>query len=189
MAFNINEFIGYGLKLGGARSTLFDVVLSLPPGIPGVDPSAMQKFRFTCKATAAPASRVASIDVGYFGRITKVAGDRTFDDWDVTVVNDEDFLVRDTFEAWHNAINTIVSNRKLLPGNTYASRGTITQFGKGGNIIKQYDIYDLFPTVVEPMALSWDNQNQIQEFGVTFAYNYWIPVVRSNPTNINPVAI
>ena len=189
MAFNIKEFIGQGLRLGGARPTLFDVVLTMPPAIPGVGPEGESKFRFTCRATSAPASSIASVDVGYFGRYTKVAGDRTFADWDVTVINDEDFVVRDMFEAWHNAINTIVSNRKIVGGNSYTSTGIITQYGKQGNIIKQYQIFDLFPTTVSDMALSWDTQNQIQEFGVTFAYNYWVPVVRANATTINPVAV
>lgn len=189
MAFNINEFIGNGLKLGGARPTLFDVVLTMPPAVPGVGPDGQNKFRFTCSATTAPASSVASIDTHYFGRILKVAGDRTFTDWDVTVMNDEDFVVRDMFEAWHNAINTIVSNRKIVPGNSYASTGIITQYGKSGNRIKQYQIFDLFPTNVGDLALDWSSQNQIQEFRVTFAYNYWVPVVISNATNINPEAV
>lgn len=189
MAFNINEFIGNGLRLGGARPTLFDVILTVPAAIPGVGPEGESKFRFTCKATSAPASSISPINVGFFGRVLKVAGDRDFQDWSVTVMNDEDFVVRDMFEAWHNAINTIVSNRKIVQGNSYATSGLITQYGKTGNVIKQYQIFDLFPTNIGDMTLNWDNQNQIQEFNVTFAYNYWLPIVRANATNINPEAV
>lgn len=186
MAFNINEFTKNGLNLGGARPTLFDVTLTIPTNIQGIDLNGVRKFRFTCKATSAPASSIAPIDVGYFGRVVKVAGDRTFSDWNVNVINDEDFVVRDTFEAWHNAINTIVSNRKTVSGNAYTGTGVITQYSKNGDVIKQYEIFDMFPTNVSDMTLSWEAQNQIQEFGVTFAYNYWIPVIRANGTSINP---
>lgn len=186
MAFNINEFTKNGLNLGGARPTLFDVTLTIPNTITGIDLNGVKKFRFSCKATSAPASTIAPIDVGYFGRVVKVAGDRTFQDWNVTVINDEDFSVRDTFEAWHNAINTIVSNIKTVGGNAYTGTGIITQYSKNGNIIKEYEIFDMFPTNLSDMTLSWDAQNQIQEFGVTFAYNYWVPIVRANNTNIDP---
>ena len=186
MAFNINEFTKNGLNLGGARPTLFDVTLTIPNTITGIDLNGIKKFKFTCKATAAPASTIAPIDVGYFGRVVKVAGDRTFQDWNVTVINDEDFSVRDTFEAWHNNINTLVSNIKTVEGNAYTGTGTITQYSKNGDIIKEYEIFDLFPTNLSDMTLNWDSQNQIQEFGVTFAYNYWVPIVRANNTTIDP---
>ena len=176
MAFNIQEFTKNGLNLGGARPTLFDVTLTFPENIAGLDLNGIKKFRFTCKATAAPASSIASIDVGYFGRTIKVAGDRTFQDWNVTVINDEDFSVRDTFEAWHNAINTIVSNVKTVEGNAYTGTGIITQYGKNSTVIKEYEIRECFPVNISDMTLSWDAQNQIQEFGVTFAYNYFIPI-------------
>lgn len=192
MAFNINEFTKRGLELGGARPTLFSVVLTIPSNITaiigGISRDAEEKFTFTCKATAAPASSISAIDVNYFGRTIKVAGDRTFQDWNVTVINDEDFLVRDTFEAWHNAINTIVSNKKLVVGNSYTGTGLITQFDKNGQPIKAYNIVEAFPTNISDMALSWDSQNTIQEFGVTFAYNYFEPVVIASEATINTEA-
>lgn len=187
MAFNIQEFTKNGLNLGGARPTLFDVELAFPTGsIQGLDQNGIKKFKFTCKATAAPASAIASIDVGYFGRTIKVAGDRTFQDWNVTVINDEDFSVRDVFEAWHNNINTLVSNIKTVEGNAYTGTGTITQYSKNGpkTPIKKYEIRECFPVNISDMTLSWDAQNQIQEFGVTFAYNYFIPLVLRNASII-----
>lgn len=189
MPFNINEFIGNGLQLGGARPTLFEVNVSLPSALTGVNrQSSENKFRFTCRATSIPASTVASVDVPYFGRQIKLAGDRTFADWNVTVMNDEDYLIRDTMEAWHNSINTIISNNKTIPGQNYQGSALITQYGKSGNVIKQYDFFDIFPIQVDEMGVDWESTNQIQTFGVTFAYNYWLPVVRANGTNINPTA-
>jgi hypothetical protein len=97
MAFNINDFRTNGLEFGGARPTLFQVQITPPvTGINTTDVSL--KLTLTCQATTIPASTVGSIDIGYFGRKIKLAGDRTFDDWSVTILNDEDFLVRDLFE-------------------------------------------------------------------------------------------
>ena len=93
---------------GGARPNLFEVELTtLPDQVEGWD---ADNFRFLCKAAALPASNIASIDVPFRGRIFKVAGDRTFDTWTVTVINDEDFRLRNAFEAWMETISKLDNN-------------------------------------------------------------------------------
>ena len=177
MAFNINDFRTNGLEFGGARPTLFQVQITPPvTGINTTDVSL--KLTLTCQATTIPASTVGSIDIGYFGRKIKLAGDRTFDDWSVTILNDEDFLVRDKFEKWLSDIDQQVQNVKTYAGNNYksATDTIVTQFDKNGNIIKQYGFVGMFPLNVSPMDLSWDSVNTIQSFGVTFAYDYWYPI-------------
>jgi hypothetical protein len=185
MAFNINEFISNGLPLGGARPSLFRVTMGVPPGIRGIVPDSIAKLVFTCRATSAPASKIGAVNVGYFGRDIKLAGDRTFDDWNATVMLDEDFVTRDLFEAWHNSINSIVGNIKLTPGNTYKGTATIEQFSKSGNVIKAYNIINMFPNDVGDMRLDWDLTNQIQTFDVRFSYDYFEPVVLNNGTLID----
>jgi hypothetical protein len=188
MAFNIDNFVSRGLTLGGARPTLFDVSVTFPLGVPtGFE--VQEKLKFTARATSIPASTVASVDVPYFGRTVKVAGDRTFADWSVTIMNDEDYLVRNAFETWHNAINTIVSNVRLadsrIGGNGYRGTALVTQYSKAGTegdtgYIKQYRFVNIFPVAVDEMALDWEAQNTIQTFGVTFAYDYWEPYSQGN---------
>lgn len=174
MAFNINDFKARGLAFGGARPSLFQVDLT-PPFII-TDPAASQKLTFTCNATTVPPSNMGSVPVPYFGRKIKLAGDREFDDWSVTVMNDEDFLVRNMFERWSNLMNTLASNLKIAPGNSYKSNdATVTQFSKDGLVIRKYSFVGLFPISVSSMDLNWDATNTIQSFGVTFAYDYWIP--------------
>lgn len=179
--FNIDKFISNGLVKGGARPSLFKVTLTAAPA----SAPALEKFEFTCRATSAPASTVGPVPVPYFGREIKLAGDRTFADWDVTVMNDEDFLVRDTMENWHNSINTIVSNIRVAPNNSYKGTAVITQFSKSGVPIKGYELRGIFPLNVGDMPLDWETQNQIQTFGVTFAYDYWVPVKVTSGVNIN----
>ena len=185
MAFNISTFKTKGLQFGGARPTLFEVILTPPTGV-GFDSGSLDKFRFTCQAAQLPASTIASVDVGYFGRKIKVAGDRTFTDWQVTIMNDEDFLVRSMFEKWHNAINRLEANVRdqaisyNSPENTYKAQLNVNQYSKGGDGIRQYTFVGAFPTNLDAITLNWDQQNQIETFGVTFAYDYWLPTLETN---------
>lgn len=177
--FNISTFKSRGLTLGGARPALFEVFLRIPAGV-GADGSSADKFRFTCSAAQLPASSTASIDVGYFGRKIKVSGDRTFQDWSVTIMNDEDFLVRSMFEKWSNSLNRLEANVRdaAYSGNenSYKTDLSVIQYGKDGTAIRQYDIIGAFPTAVDAISLNWDSASQIETFGVTFAYDYWLPV-------------
>jgi hypothetical protein len=188
MAFNIDNFVNNGLRHGGARPTLFDVVVTFPTALQGIPSGAVEKLRFTARATSIPASTVASVDVPYFGRNVKVAGDRTFGDWSTTIMNDEDYSVRNAFEAWHNNVNTIVSNRRIVADNPrggYKGTATVRQYSKRGtqggdnDFIKAYTFVNIFPIAVDEMALDWEAQNQIQSFGVTFAYDYWVPLMNN----------
>lgn len=174
MAFNINEFKSRGLTKGGARPSLFQVQIN--PNV-GEDTISLDKFTFTCRASEVPAATIESVPVPYFGRQIKLAGDRTFADWSVTVMNDEDYIVRNMFEDWQNKINQLVGNVKLLPANSYKfSDALVTQFSKDGEPIRAYNFVGIFPTTISNMTLDWDNTNAIQTFDVTFAYDYWVPV-------------
>jgi len=176
--FNISTFKSRGLTLGGARPALFEVFLRIPDGV-RADQAAADKFRFTCQAANIPAASVANISIPYFGRNIKVAGARTFQDWTVTVMNDEDFLVRSMFEKWSNALNRLESNVRdaAFSGNenSYKSDLSVIQYGKDGTAIRQYDIIGAFPTAIDSIALSWETASQIETFGVTFTYDYWLP--------------
>lgn len=193
MAFNINQFVTSGLKFGGARPTLFSVAITFPD-VDGVTTEAVERLQFNCRSSSIPASTIASIPVPYFGRQVKVAGDRTFADWSVTIMNDEDYNIRNSFEAWHNSINTIISNRRVdnaagesaVSGSGYKGTAYVQHYGKSGGVIKQYRFENIFPISVDEMALDWDATNQVQTFGVTFAYDWWIPITESNDLVNNP---
>ena len=184
MAFTINDFKSRGLTLGGARPSLFQV--SIIPNIGTINAAAIEKFQFTCRASEVPAATIDPVNVPYFGRQIKLAGDRTFADWTVTVMNDEDYIVRNMFEDWSNKINQFVENKKILAGNAYKDTDAfVTHFAKDGDPIRQYKFVGIFPTSVSNMALDWDNTNSIQTFDVTFSYDYWIPYQFGADTEIN----
>jgi len=166
MAFSINEFKSQ-LVGGGARSTLFQVQITNP--ILGI---ADFKIPFMVKTAAIPESSTGIIPVPYFGRIIKYGGDRTFGPWPVTIINDEDFAVRNAMEAWSNAINSHITNFRAAPFD-YKAQAQVTQYGKDGSVLREYTFEGLFPTSISTIDLSWQAQDQIEEFGVTFEYDLW----------------
>jgi hypothetical protein len=180
--FNISTFKSRGLTLGGARPTLFEVYLTIP-AVVGADAASADKFRFTCSGAALPAATIGTINTSYFGRQIKFAGDRTFSDWIVTVENDEDFLVRSMFEKWSNSMNRLEANVRdagYANENAYKSQLSVIQYSKEGQAIRQYDVIGAFPSSIDQIPLSWSSANQIETFGVTFTYDYWLPANEIN---------
>ncbi len=176
MSFNVQDFKSRGLTFHGARPTLFQVEISNPPA--GTASGAtVEKIKFMCRATQIPPAIVEAIPVGYFGREIKVSGDRTFPDWNISIINDEDFAVRDMLEEWSSVQNSHVTN--LRRDRQYKREAVITQFGKEGNVLRRYEMVGLFPTAVGPIELSWDNKNQIEVFETTFAFDWW-EVIKAN---------
>ena len=162
---------------GGARPNLFEVELTTLPG--GITWDA-DNFRYMCKAASLPASTIANIDVPFRGRIFKVAGDRTIDVWSVTVINDEDFKLRNAFEEWMNAIAKLDNNLGATQPESYMTNAKVYQLGRGSTksstsntgdanvVLKEYEMIDIFPTSVSAIDLSYDTGDTIEEFTVEF---------------------
>ena len=174
MAFNVQQFRA-SLVADGARASLFDISMNLPP-VPGIAPLVAASITFKARATSLPGDSISSITVPYFGREIKVAGTRTFPDWSFTVINDEDFLIRNNMERWMSALNAHVANIRNPATATmaqYQADAMVTQYAKTGEIIKQYKMIGCFPTDVAAIDLDWASGDQIEEFAVTFAYQWW----------------
>ena len=155
---------------GGARANLFEVVLTFPDAAqPAQD--VLDKSRFLVKGARLPASNIAQIEVPFRGRVLKIAGDRTFDSWTVTVINDTDFAIRSAFENWMNTINKLNDNTGLVNPADYQSDAFVFQLDRDGQRIRKYRFYDTFPTQVGPIELSYDAQG-IQEFTVELQVQY-----------------
>jgi len=170
MAFNIQE-IRSQLALGGARNSLFQVQIANPANGAGDI-----KVPFMVKAAQIPASTLGMIEVPYFGRKIKIAGDRTFAEWTVTVINDEDFLIRNAMEQWMNTINSHAGNIREFGSASpllYKSNAQITQFSKTGVPIREYTFNGMFPTEVSTIEMAWETTDAIEEFTVTFQYDFW----------------
>jgi hypothetical protein len=165
---------------GGARSNLFEVVLSFPDAA-ATDAVVLDKARFLVKGANLPASNVAQIEVPFRGRVLKIAGDRTFDTWTVTIINDTDFAIRSAFENWMNVINRVSDNTGLTNPASYQADAFVYQLDRTGETLRAYHFYDIFPTQVAPIDLSYDSQG-IQEFTVELQVQWW-EAVKGNAAN------
>ena len=178
------------LIVGGTRPNLFEVSIpTFPSAISEAwsagDDSENGIFKFLCKATALPASNLGSIEIPFRGRTLKVAGDRTFDDWTVTIINDEDFKLRTAFERWSNVMSRLDDATGVTNPSSYMTDGYVQQLGRGANpatgtasegessILRSYKFFDVFPATVGEIALSYDTTDTLEEFDVTFRYQYF----------------
>ena len=154
---------------GGARANLFKATLAFPAYAAGYTELA----QFMCKAAQLPASVVGQIDVPYRGRQMKIAGDRTYENWTVTIINDTGSEIRDAMERWQNGINTHVSNGGLTNPADYEADLAIDQLDKAGNSVKSYTFRSAWPVNVSSIDVSNESTDTIEEFTVEFAYQYW----------------
>jgi hypothetical protein len=150
------------------------VTLPFPAfSLPG---TAQQKLTFMCRSAQLPGSTVGVVPVNYFGRELKFVGNRTFADWTINVINDEDFIVRNAFERWMNGINSHSLNVRTPAAQSplgYTVDGEVRQYGKAGDVLKKYKFVGLFPTDLAPIEVDWGSNDAIEEFTVTLSYQWW----------------
>ena len=173
MAFSVNEFRSQ-MTGDGARPNLFEVSMPFPSFASPAN--AQTKLTFMCKTAQLPGSTVGSVPVNYFGRELKFVGNRTFADWSITIINDEDFLVRDAFERWMNGINSHnfnVRNPLALAPLGYSVDAQVSQFGKQGNTLKKYRFVGVYPTDISAIDVDWGSNDTIEEFSVNLTYQWW----------------
>ena len=167
------------LSGGGARSNLFEVVISFPSAAPA-DTNVLDKSRFLIKTAALPASTITPLPVAFRGRVLQVAGDRTFETWSITILNDTDFISRSAFENWMNTINRVSDNTGVTDTAEYTADAFVYQLDRDGSTLRAYRFYDLFPTSITSIPLSSDTEG-IQEFTVEMQVLYWEAIKGDSP--------
>ncbi len=185
MAFpSINSFKEQLLD-GGARPSLFQMEITWPISIP-VGANAALKLPWHCRLSEIPGRGLNNIPFKYAGREIKFAAQATYDNLRLTVINDEAFTVRKGLETWLEYINTRETNISLTQASPtaggYAGTGVVKQYGKDGTVKQIYTFIDMFPLRIDPIQLDWNNDAQIEEYGVEFAYQYWVPGNLSSST-------
>ena len=126
-----------------------------------------------CKGAQIPGADLGLVEVPYFGRNIKLAGNRTFAEWTTTVINDEDFAVHAGLTNWMNAINGHGENNRSITGTDYQVDAQVTHYKKEGDIAKAVTMINCWPQSVAAIDLAWDTNDVIEEFAVTWQYDYW----------------
>lgn len=203
--FDNRTILNFRSKLagGGARSNLFECELTFPTGL-GIKPGVTEDLRFLIKSAQLPGSNLSTIPVSYRGRTLKLAGDRTYDPWSITVLNDTNFKLRNAFEKWSNYMNRHSDNAGVITPAAYQTDIIVHQLGRGVESnstnatpiertvaipkLKTYRLWGCFPTTVDPIPLSYDQSDTIEEFNVTFEMQYWTTVkISDNPDDTDSI--
>ena len=186
----ISQFKGQ-LAGGGVRPNLFEVTLNFPNGtgqnlsfmsndtIPVSENQTLtssgvaEKVPFLVKSAALPASNISPVEVPFRGRVLKVAGERTFDTWTITVLNDADFKIRTVMEQWMNGISRLTNGSGEVNPADYTADATVDQLSRNGDTLRRYNFVGLFPTNISEVPLSFDTTDTIEEFTVELQVLYW----------------
>ena len=167
---NINDFKAV-LKGGGSRNNQFQATMPFPGfAATGGETRVMS---FLCRTTNLPGMTIGEVPVPFRGRTLYIAGDRTFETWTTTIMNDTDFLIRNAFERWMNEINALSDNSGLENPSDYQVDAFIDQLDRSGAVIKSYTFRGLFPMTIAPIELAYDTNDAVEEFEVTYRYQYF----------------
>ena len=167
---NINDFKAV-MKGGGARGNQFQVTMPFP-GFASVG-GETRNMSFLCKATNLPGMTLGEVGVPFRGRLLYVAGDRTFETWTTTILNDTDFLVRNAMERWMNGINALSDNSGLENPSDYQVDCFVDQLDRAGQVIKSYTFRGIFPLTIANIELTYDGNDAVEEFEVTYRYQFF----------------
>ena len=169
----LRTITGFKSKLagGGTRPNLFEVEIAFPEQL-AIDNDVKEKSRFLVKAAALPASNITPVEVNFRGRILKIAGERTFDTWTVTVINDLDFGIRSAFEKWMNLINKMEDATGTVNPADYQPDAYVHQLDRDGSTLRTYKFHDVFPTNISQIDLSYETTDTIEEFTVELQVQY-----------------
>ena len=190
MSFSINGFRS-NLIGGGARPSLFEVSLNFPKLSSSEtviisddeESSIIPQSKFLIKGASIPTSTIGTYDVSFHGKQVKIAGDRTFETWDTTIINDEGFEIRHKLENWMELIQNhkLNTRSKALGTVTYEGENadykqqlTVSQFSKQGSSLREYKFIGAFPTTLSAIALDWGT-SEVEEFTCTWSFDRWMP--------------
>ena len=184
LTFSNRSIVDFKQKLtgGGARSNLFEVEIEYPTAINVTTGAEGPKEfgKFMIKAAQIPASNLGNIPVPFRGRVLPIAGDRTFDPWTVTIINDTNFRIREAMEVWSNSINDLQTSQGLINPVDYQTSAKVKQLSRQGGVdpgditvLREYRFEGIYPNVVSEIALDYGATDQIEEFQVTFNYLFY----------------
>ena len=159
---------------GGARPNLFEVELTFPTEADAAPASDVTSdVPILVKAAALPASNIAPIEIPFRGRILKIAGDRTFETWTITVLNDSTFKLRSAFKKWMNYINKLEDGTGETDASLFQEDATVHQLDRTGKKLRTYKFYDVFPTNISAIDLNYDTTDTLEEFTVELQVHWW----------------
>ena len=165
---NINEFAA-SMRLGGARPNLFRVQFQSPF-------NSLLAVPFRVRAALLPAMTLGTLPAPYMGRVKKLPGNRTFEPWNVTIMEDEDLEIKNALEQWSNSINSMEGNVNTFNSPApieYETQATVSLLGKQNNVLREYTMINMWPKNVSQVQLDWETNDQIFQHDVEFEFDFF----------------
>lgn len=176
MVANVNSFLS-NFTGSGARPNRYEVIIGFPNFLNVRDTAIQQKISFTCKSASIPASDLGDCIVPYKGRQIKVPGDRTFGDWNVSIMIDSDFIGRDIFERWSSGMlgnsSNLVNSPNELNTLQIFGQAQVNLLDRYDRITRRYQITGMYPKNIGEVTIAYDANDQVMEQPVTFSVNEW----------------
>ena len=169
--FSVDSF--KGAFRGGARPNLFKAFVT-PPDFGRISKSAASTFEYVCQTANLPGETVGIIEQPFMGRVYKIPGNRTFEDWTTTIVNDEDFHLRTMFEEWSQLLGGNVNNKWSTPNpsQVYAGKLAVIQYSRTGAGVREYQFFNAWPSAITAIELGWDTNDAVETYDVTWTYSW-----------------
>lgn len=168
MSLSIDQFKAK-LANGGARANLFKVICNFPSYAGGNS----ELTSYMVKAASLPGSVIGNVPVPFRGRVLNLPGDRTYEPWTITVLNDTTMEVRNAFEKWAQGIQNQSQNKGKQKPSEYLVDLTVQQLDRNEKVTKEYKIIGAYPTNISSIDLASDTNDAVEEFTVDFTYQYW----------------
>jgi hypothetical protein len=137
---------------------------------------------FHMRSAQIPGAQISSIGLNWFGRTIELPGERVFEPWTFTILDDSlDEEVYSDFEAWQHAIGNKDQNTFVNLANSFRSLSggkgcdfVVKQYRADGDAVeKQFKIFNAWPIQIGPIELDQAKDNQLCQFTVTFAYSHF----------------
>lgn len=155
-----------------ARPNLFKVTINFPLSCDNATEATRRSTMLTFQGVI-PASTIQDVIVNFRGKELHEAGERQFQPWQCQIYNDVNFTVRGALESWvANTRTPNTTDGSALP-NDYKSTITVEQLNRAGETTRIYYLYGAYPTEVQDIQLDYSQAQTIQQYGVTFTYDYF----------------
>jgi len=152
---------------GGPRANRFKIFI----------PRAGNRIEFLAKAGNIPAATLGVVEVQWRGSVLKLAGDRTFENWTVSIINDSEFSARSALEAWQTEIQELGGGNGSTTTDYLISRAFVEQLDKSDSVLARYEFFNMFPINIGAIELSHETVDALEQFDVEFAFSHWERVI------------
>lgn len=163
---------------GFTRNNLFEIEMGFPTKLGANATKRENTVKYLARAAQIPSYTQGNVEVPFRGRTLKIAGDRTYEPWTVTFMNDQKQVARNIFETWvsliqGNEFNFSTKSDDKLFGNAVVSLlNRVVREGEDYRVLRSYKMYDIWPSSVSAVDLDWGNNDAVQEFTVEFQVQY-----------------